>query len=223
MGAETSCKVWIGTSNDAEQCSVAILAADALYAAQPPPRERDTVEARLAAGESPAEVLEDNSHTISLSLIQQLEMIKDSNELCIVYVKGSDNAQVVVAFADELKAEEAFAALRDRLGTGWQSVNERQSIWKAIVGPAKFLFLTVVLPALVVLTGMLGGEISATSKEDMFGCLVAFVVIGLVVVGVLFLGAAWMIGIGAALVLTWLGWVTVCVVRRPDVVRLVRG
>jgi hypothetical protein len=220
-------KLWLGPASKRGHYTATLLATERLQVGEIPEEQRDTIEKHLTTFATNGEALSKDAQSIKLTTIHSLELNPASAELSIDYEKepATQPTNIAVSFTDTAQAQEAFAALRDRLGAGWRTENERQSPWKAATNPCKFLLLTVGLPAFAVLIGALGGDMSMdmNSKEDFFGCLYCIAVIAGVVLGIIYLGVFWMLAIGAGLLLVWSLWLWATIARRPDLSRLIRG
>jgi hypothetical protein len=215
--SETDPKVWMARVQGYDPEWVAILADHTLFLT---PSKNPDLPARLAAGEDPKKLLGDKAQTVPLRAIRQVEMNQLSRELCIDYRNGDNReAQAVIVFADNPQVVDAFAVIRERLGEGWTYDNPRQSVWKGIRSPFLSFFSTAWIPLILLLGGSVSGMV--TLREWLM-VLVTVLLVFLGLLGWVSLGPVWVLGIAALLVLAWLAWLTVCIVRRPAVARLRR-
>lgn len=222
MGAAAQSRVWVAPPAGEDQYCIAVLTHDAIYASPTPP-DNPNIEARLAAGEAPQKTLGEKARRVPLSAIRQVELNRRRCELTIDAISG-DAGPTVIVLADALQVGEAFAALRERLGEGWTHDTPRQSIGNALKPPCQLLLLSAGVPLIMVAVGLLGGEMAGKrSLSDFLITLYAVVMIVLAVLGWIYLGPGWVLGIAGALFLAWLAWAAVCVVRRPDLERLTRS
>jgi hypothetical protein len=220
-------KLWFGPASKRDHCTAALLGAGRLQVAEIPDEQRDSVEKHLGTFAAKGDALAKETSLVLLSAVRAIELNPATAELSIDYQKepGQDTTNLAVPFADSAAVQEAFDALRDRLGAGWQAESARQSAWKAAGRPCQFLLLAVGLPAIAVLVGALGGDVNTdiNSKEDFLGCLYCIAVIVGVTLGIIYLGVLWTLAIGAGLVGVWLLWLWAEIARRPELSRLVRG
>lgn len=219
-------KVWTNDTTRPGWCTLIVLTGDALHLGDVPAAGSDAAAAKLVAGQAPAEVLGPKAQTFPYTAVRGVELTPANKELRLDYVKEPDHtaAQLAVPFPGAGEAEEALTTLRDHLGPSWDREERRQSAWRALERPGKFLLGAVGIPLAVILTTVLGGELDlndALKKENRAGCLYAAVVIAVITLSAIYLGTAWTVGIGAALAGVWLLWAALCVVTRPAVVRLV--
>jgi hypothetical protein len=222
MGAAAAVRVWVAPSSCEDAYCVAVLTDDAFYAAPPPP-DNPNIPARLAAGETPEKTLGEKARRVALSALSAVTMNRAGHELSVLFQGPDTPEEVGVEFVDAGQLEEAFAALRERLGTGWTHATPRLSVWKALGRPVQFLLLSAGVPLIMVAVGLLGGDMAGKqSWGDFLVTVYAVVMIVLAVLGWIYLGPAWVLGIAGALLLVWLAWAVVCVARRPMVEQLTR-